>query len=387
MYCSSVSLIPRLLLPSAKESFFLWGPRQTGKTSLLRELYPTTWRIDLLLTDEFAKYSVRPSLLREEALRLPRGSFIIVDEIQKTPALLDEVHWLIENHDLVFGLCGSSARKLKRLRANMLGGRAMRYELFGLVSAELGDAFDIRRAVNHGGIPRAYLHEQPELVLNSYVSDYLKNEIADEGAVRNLPAFSDFLRIAAVSDTEIVNFTNIASDCGVSRDTAAGYFQILEDTLLGRFLPAYTRRAKRRTVQAPRWYMADVGIVNFLARRHSLEPAGELFGKAFENWIFHEIVAYSAYRQRFSEFSYWRLSSGAEVDFIVNDMELAIECKAVPMLSARHLKGLREVKKDYPSIKRRIVVSMEPKSRVTEDKIEVLSLPEFLGELWGGEIF
>ena len=381
-----MNTIARRLAIDCNHSFFLWGPRQTGKSTLLWALFPEARRIDLLKTDEQTKYLIQPSRLREELLLLKPGSFSIIDEVQKVPALLDEVHWLIENHGAVFGLCGSSARKLKHAGANLLGGRAARYELHGLVSRELGESFALERMLNTGYLPRAYLSEDYRQVLNSYVSDYLKEEIADEGAVRNLPAFADFLRIAAVTDTEIVNFTNIASDCGVAKSTAQSYFEILVDTLLGRFLPAFTRRAKRRVVHAPRWYMADVGLVNFLAKRGTLSIGSELFGKAFENFIFHELCAANAYLQKYAEFSYWRLSSGAEVDFIVNDVRFAIECKAVKSVGNHHLKGLREIAAEHSGVGRRIIVSLEGVSRITEDKIEILTLDDFLQQLWEGEL-
>jgi uncharacterized protein len=196
----------------------------------------------------------------------------VIDEVQRVPALLDEVHWLIENHGLRFALCGSSARRVKRGHANLLGGRALRHELFGLVSAEIGADFDVVRAVNHGFLPRHYLSGRPEALLRSYVSDYLKEEIAAEGLVRNLAAFSDFLSAAALSDAEIVNFANVSQECGVSKPTVREHFEILVDTLLGRFLRAYVKRPKRRVIQAPKFYFADVGVVNQLARRGRIEP-------------------------------------------------------------------------------------------------------------------
>ncbi|MDO8519722.1 MAG: AAA family ATPase, partial [Deltaproteobacteria bacterium] len=243
----SEPVIQRILhLPSKpKESFFLWGPRKTGKSTLIKQLYPSTRRVDLLDTDNFAKYSVRPALFREECLA-GSSRFVLLDEIQKIPALLDEIQLLIEDHQFVFGMCGSSARKLKRGHANLLGGRAARYELHGLVYPELGDRFDLVRLLNRGFIPSHYLSDNYSKLIPSYINEYLKEEIAAEGLVRNLPLFSDFLRAAAFSDAEIVNYTNIASDCGVSGKTVREYFQILEDTLIGCFLPAYTRRAKRK---------------------------------------------------------------------------------------------------------------------------------------------
>jgi len=192
----------RLALPSDPEqSFFLWGPRQTGKSSLLRATYPAAIWIDLLKTDEFARYAQRPARLREELLAVPGRPVVVIDEVQKVPALLDEVHWLIENRGLRFVLCGSSARKVRRGAANLLGGRAVRHELYGLVSAEIGGDFDLERMVNHGYLPRHYLSRAPAPLLRAYVNDYLKEEIAAEGLVRRLPAFASFLSAAVLTDT------------------------------------------------------------------------------------------------------------------------------------------------------------------------------------------
>jgi uncharacterized protein len=225
-----------------------------------------------------------------------------------------------------------------------------------------------------------YQSDQPRPVLNGYVADYLKEEVAAEGLVRNLPVYSEFLNIAALSDAELVNFSTIARDCGVSSPTIKGYFQILEDTLLGRWLPAYTRRPKRRVIAAPKFYFRDVGVVNYLARRGDLQPGSELYGKAFENWVFHELSAYNAYSNTFSKFAYWRLAGGIEVDFIVNDMQLAIEAKAAARVTADHLKGLRAVVQDH-RITQRIIVCLERTSRRTEDGIWIMPANKFTNRL------
>jgi len=365
------------------ETFFLWGPRQTGKSSLLRATYPDATWIDLLRTDDFVRYRMRPALLREELLDAPRSRIVVIDEVQKVPALLDEVHWLIENRSLRFALCGSSARRVKRGHANLLGGRALRYELLGLVSAEIGRDFEVTRAANHGVLPRHYLSDRPGALLRSYVNDYLKEEIAAEGLVRNLPAFSSFLSAAALSDGELVNFTNIARECGISGPTVREHFQILVDTLLGRFLPAYTKRPKRRVILAPKFYFADVGVVNHLARRGRLEPGSELFGKAFESWVHHELQAYRAYRDFAFELAFWRVASGIEVDFIIDDVRIAIEAKSTTKVNDGHLRGLREIGLEHPRVKRRIVVSLDPRARRTEDGIEILPARTFAERLWG----
>lgn len=368
------------------ETFFLWGSRQCGKSTLLKHTYPDSEYIDLLKSEEFRRYTERPEVLRQE-IEEGHIDFVIIDEIQKVPALLDEVHWLIENRGVSFALCGSSARKVRKGQANLLGGRGINFEMFGFSAWELGGDFDLVRLLNHGYLPSIYADKNPQRRLNTYVSLYLKEEIAAEGLVRRLPVYSDFLSMAALSDTGIVSYTTIARETGVSSETIRGYFDILCDTLLGRFLPAYRRRPKRRIVKAPKFYFSDVGVVNFLARRGEVRPGSELFGQAFENWIFHELCAYDAYHERFAEIHYWRLSSGIEVDFLINHIDCAVECKSGTRVTSTHLKGLRQLKLEHPETRRRIVVSMEPKNRRTDDGIEILSYRTFLERLWRGELF
>ena len=375
------------LPPLGAETFFLWGPRQTGKTTLLKSAYPDAFWIDLLKADEYRRYLTNPEYLRQELLWQEGRPFVVIDEIQKVPALLDEVHGLHENRGINFALCGSSARKVKKDGVNLLGGRAISYELFGLVSSEIGEDWDLLRVINYGYLPRIYLASRPERMIRSYVADYLKQEIAAEGLVRNLPVFSRFLDNAALADAELVNFSTIARDCGVSGQTVKGYFDILVDTLLGRWLPAYTRRTKRRVISSPKFYFTDVGIVNFLTKRGKLQPGSELFGKAFENWCFHEICAYNSYMELFTELTYWRLASGIEVDFIINDMEIGLESKATQNVRPDYLKDLRALKQEYPQIKKRYLICLEDKPRKTDDGIDILPATIFAKKLWQKEIF
>lgn len=381
-------MISRILSLPARptESFFLWGPRQVGKSSLLAEIYPKARIIDLLLTEEYLRYLERPGLLRDELREAPTGTLTIIDEIQKVPALLDEVHWLIERRGLCFALCGSSARKVRRGHANLLGGRAVRHELLGLVSAELGADADLVRMANHGMLPRHYLSDRPGPRLRAYAMDYLKEEVAAEALVRNLPAFAGFLRAAAIGDTEMVNYANIARECGISAPTVKEHYEILVDTLLGRFLPAYTRRPKRRVIQAPKFYFADVGVVNHLAQRGPLAPGGELFGKALESIIHHELCAYREYRERTWDLSYWRLASGLEVDFVIGPADVAIEVKSTTRASTQHVPGLIAIREDHPHVRRRLLVCLEPRRRVTVDGIEIVPAMQFLRALWNDEI-
>jgi predicted AAA+ superfamily ATPase len=329
------------------------------------------------MADEFRRYTERPELLRQELAggRAPRQ--VVIDEVQKVPALLDEVHWLIERRGVAFALCGSSARKVRRGAANLLGGRAIRYELLGLTAAELGDAFDLDRMLNHGCLPRIYMADRAQRLLSAYVADYL----------RNLPAFSTFLDVAALSDGALVNLSAIARDCGVSSPTVRAYFEILQDTLLGRWLPAYRRRPKRRVLLSPKFYFSDVGVVNQLAHRGRLERRGELYGKAFENWVHHELRAAIAYHDPDIPLGYWRLASGIEVDFVVGDLSLAIEAKATERVTADHLRGLRAIAEDHPRIGRRIVVCLERKRLRTDDGIEVMPVADFVAELATGRLF
>ena len=376
-----------LVLPQpGSETFFLWGPRQAGKSTLLRGCYPDAYWVDLLNSEVFRRYLDHPEYLRQElAAAAPlAGRQIVIDEVQKVPALLDEVHWLIENRGLHFALCGSSARKVRRGAANLLGGRAVRYELRGLTAGELGAAFDLSRMLNHGYLPRIYQVARPRRLLDAYIADYLREEVAAEGLVRNLPAFSGFLGAAALSDGEMVNFSNIARECGVSSPTAKAYFEILNDTLLGRWLTAYRRRRKRRVIGAPKFYFADVGVVNRLIRRGELTPGSPLYGKAFENWVFHELSAGIEYQEWDLELTYWRLPSGIEVDFVLGDMEIAVEAKASARITRDHLRGLRTLMEEHPGVRRRIVVCLEPRARRTDDGIDILPAADFIRRLGQG---
>ena len=376
-----------ILPPSGTETFFLWGPRQAGKSTLLKHHYPGGRWIDLLKSDEFRRYVTRPELLRQEIEAGPADPErqIVIDEVQKVPALLNEVHWLMENRGLHFALCGSSARKVRRGAANLLGGRALRYELRGLTARELASDFDLDRILNRGYLPRIYQAARPRRLLDAYSADYLKEEIAAEGLVRNLAAFSGFLDAAALSDTEPVNFSNVARDCGVSSRTVRSYFDILEDTLLGRWVPAWRKRRKRRLTGSAKFYFSDVGVVNRLARRGRVERGSELYGKAFENWVHHEIASWMAYTEFDGELTHWRLPSGVEVDFVLGDMRLAVEARAAPMIGRHHLKGLRSLAQEH-SPARRVIVCLEPLPRRTEDGIDVLPAATFVRRLWRGDL-
>jgi uncharacterized protein len=369
-----------------KSSFFLWGPRQSGKTTLLKARYPEAYRIDLLKTDERIRFEQAPMRLREEVRAVPHDKRIVIDEIQKVPAILDEVHYLLQEDKRIFTLCGSSARKLRRTHANMLGGRALKRELLGFSAYELKDHFSLERMLNNGPLPPHYLSDNAGEFIAAYVDLYLKEEILDEGLNRNLPVFASFLRAAAIGDTEVTNFSNIARECGVASSTVRGYYEILEDTLLGAFLPAFTRRAKRRVQHAPKFYFRDVGVVNHLVRRHTVEVGSETFGKAFENWIFHELSVHVRNQTTPYDISYWRLSSGIEVDFILGDGETAIEVKGKQSLHNRDIRHLEQFRKEFPEVKQLIAVCLEPRERITDNGIRILPYQDFIRALWAGDI-
>lgn len=366
-----------------KESCFLWGARQTGKSTLLKFLYPESLYFDLLLSDEYERLLRRPSLLREIIEGSDISSPVIVDEIQRLPELLNEVHWLIENRGIRFILIGSNPRKILRSGGNLLGGRALRYELHPLVSAEIPD-FDLIKALNNGLLPRHYLSNNPRKLLSAYIGNYLRDEIITEARIRNITSFSRFLEAAAFSNGEMVNYSNIAADCGVSSPTVREYFQILEDTLTGHFLPSFQKNPKRRVINAPRFYFFDVGIAGYLIKRGRIDYGSEAFGKAFEHFIYQEIIAHSHYSDLNYPVSYWRTTSQLEVDFILGDHETAIEVKSTNMVNPRHLKGLKSFSEEY-KVKRSIVVSTDPHPRRIDD-IMIMPWKMFLEELWAGKI-
>ncbi|HNY45067.1 MAG: DUF4143 domain-containing protein [Bacteroidota bacterium] len=365
-------------------SIFLWGARQTGKSTLLKMRFPGVRYIDLLKSDEFARYSRRPALLREELSLLPKNELIIIDEIQKIPALLDEVHWLISNHHLRFILSGSSARKLRRSGVNLLGGRAIRKHLYPFVSVEIPE-FDIVKACNNGMLPPHYLVENATNRLQAYVGDYLQQEIKAEALTRNLNTFTRFLEVAALSNGEILNYNNISLECGVSAPTVKEYFSILEETLIAYIIPAFTRNVKRRVIQSPKFYYFDVGIANFLLKRTSVNPGSPEFGHAFEHFIMQEIIAYIGYFRPLQNLSYWRTSSGYEVDVIIGNAEVAIEIKSSDEVQSHHTKGLKAFSEEFPNC-RLIVVSLDKYARRLNN-VEVYPALEFLSMLWNGVFF
>lgn len=338
---------------------------------------------DLLLTDVFERLQRTPSQLREIIMASEPNEPVIIDEIQKIPLLLNEVHWLIENKNIRFILSGSSPRKIIRSNSNLLGGRALRYELYPLVSNEIPD-FDLLRALNNGLLPRHYMSNSPQRLISAYIGNYLRDEILAEAKIRNISTFSDFLEVAAFSNGEMVNYTNIASECGVSSPTVKEYFQILVETLTGRFLPSFQKRPKRRVILAPKFYFFDVGIVNYLLKRGKIEMGSESFGNAFEHFIYMELYAHSHYSGIQYPIYYWRTTSQIEIDFVLGDHEIAIEVKSTTNATPRHAKGLKYFSEEYP-VRKLILVTNDPFPRQM-DKVLVLPWKKFLEKLWVGEI-
>jgi predicted AAA+ superfamily ATPase len=317
---------------------------------------------------------------KEQAERYP----VVIDEVQKVPQILDEVHWLIENQRLRFILCGSSARKLKRGQANLLGGRAWRFELFPLVSKEL-ENLNLLRALNHGLIPTHYQQENYQRSLKGYVQDYLKEEVFHEGLTRNIPAFSRFFEAVGYAHGALVNYTNIARECGVTSKTVKEYYQILVDTLLGTFVLPFKRKQERQVItKAPKFYLFDTGVAGAISKRKIVEEKGELFGNAFEHFIYLEMLAHSSYHEIDYEINFWRTKSGLEVDFVLGRGEVAIEVKGTARVDRRALRPLKTFIELY-NPKQSFVVCNESEERV-HDGIRVMPWRLFLQRLWRDEI-
>lgn len=365
------------------EAMFLFGGRQTGKSTLLKERFPKAVFIDLLKSDVRNRFKQHPEEFRERLLRYPPETLVIVDEIQKVPDLLDEVHWLMVEKGLWFILSGSSARKIKKSGANNLGGRAIPETLFPLVSAEIPD-FDLERAVQNGMIPRHYVVANARNRMRAYIDLYLKEEIVEESLVQNADEFVRFMEVAAIMDGEILNYENVASDCEVSANTVKAYYKILVDTLLGFEVPAYRKVIKRKLYKAPRFYYFDVGIANHLTKRYHLAPRTPEYGHAFEHLIMQEIAAYLGYTNSDEELTYWHTYENLEVDAVIGDARVAIEIKSKEHIDHDDKKGVTEFAKEHPDTKQ-IIVSRDRISRRSGD-VDLYYVTDFFKALWAGEI-
>jgi predicted AAA+ superfamily ATPase len=378
----SPDFVPRTLdLRAAieKKSLFLFGPRLTGKTSLVRRLLPGVRVFDLLDHRVFVELQQDPTRLSQELG--PNERWAVIDEIQRVPDLLNEVHRLIETRGIHFLLTGSSPRKLRRAGVNLLGGRARVRRLVPLTTRELGGRFDLRRACDHGLLPALYFSDDPEADLAAYVGTYLQQEIIAEAAARNVPAFSRFLRVAAECNATIVNFTNVANDAQVPRTTVYEYFHILRDTLILDELPAWRVQARRKPIVSSKYYFFDIGVARHLQGR-SWRPGTKEFGEAFETLLFHELSAWREYAPGAPPLAFWRSTSGFEVDFLLGD-QAAVEAKAKAHVGIQDLRSLKALAEEAP--RRHLVCAcLEARPRHVEG-IDVLPWQEFLSRLWAGE--
>ena len=378
--------LPRLLdlSPDIKDrSVFLFGPRQTGKTTYLKNLYRTNTWFNLLRGDVFLRLSSRPGRLHEELAAVDPGKGpVIIDEIQKLPSLLDDVHDLIESRDFHFVLTGSSPAKLRRSGINLLGGRARIRYLYPFVSAEIPD-WKIERTLLYGNIPSVYLSDNPRDDLLSYCGAYLQLEVQAEGLVRGIEPFSRFLQTAARCAGEQIVFERVAGDAQVPARTVREYYQVLQDTLIGTVLEPVTpaKKPKRKPVSHGKFYFFDNGVAHTLAGINHLDEFTPTYGKALEHFIFTELRAWIGYTKDTRYLGFWRTVDGNEVDFVIGS-DIAIEVKSTRSLSGADLKGLRAIAEESP-FKHRIIVCNEPVRRII-DGIEIFPIKDFLDALWNG---
>jgi len=378
--------IPRELNVSSliqQRSLFLLGPRQTGKSTYIRESLriPSEQVYNLLDRGLLLRLMADPTLIRQEIEARDLSECIVcIDEIQKCPELLDEVQLLIEERGIRFLLTGSSARKLKRSGTNLLGGRGSDRVLHPFVYPEVRDYdFTLERAMFSGLLPPHYLSSDPEEDLAAYVDRYLTEEIAAEGMTRNLPAFARFLQTAATVNTRIINYTNVGNDAQVPRQTVQQWFQVLKDTLLGFELLPYAKTVKRKAIVTSKFYLFDLGVVRFLRRLPKITPALNEFGEFFEHFIFLELRSWIDYRKPRTPLHYWRSTSDFEVDFLLNET-VAVEVKATGLVHQKHMKGLKALREEG-IIRRAILVCTESRPRRT-DGVEIMPWDYFLDLLW-----
>ena len=366
----------------ARRSVFLFGPRQTGKSTYVRRQLDGTVELTFSLLDQglFTAVLADPTRIRREIeARGLRDTVVCIDEIQKCPPLMDEVHLMIEERGIRFLLTGSSARALKRAGVNMLGGRGSDRVMHPFTWLELEDRFSLDRALNHGLLPPHYLSDDPDEGLASYVDRYLTEEIAAEGLARNLPGFARFLQTAAVTNARMLNYTNVAGDAQVPRQTVVQWYEVLRDTLVAFELPAWSRTVRRKAVETAKFYFFDTGVVRALRRLPPVSEASADFGELFEHYVFLELRAWIDYRRPRTPLAYWRSRAGHEVDFVL-DERVAIEAKATRRVQPKHLRGLQALAEEG-LVERSIVVCREDRPR-RERGIEIWPLEFFLGALW-----
>jgi len=335
--------------------------------------------INLLKSQVFLTLSQSPALLREMVAEASStGTPVVIDEIQKLPVLLDEVHDLIESQGIRFILTGSSARKLKRSGVNLLAGRAWECQLFPLTVGEIGN-FSLDRYLLYGGLPQVYPSTDPEEELDAYINTYLKEEIKEEALVQNIVSFSRFLKVAALTNSEQLNFAKVSQDTGIAASSVRSYFEVLSDTFLGFLLEPWKGSQRRKEVATSKFYFFDVGVANFLRGNRLLNRSTEEFGKSFEHFIAMELRAWLSYRRIKSELTFWRTTTGLEVDFIVGN-EMAVEVKSTTKVNDSDLKGLRALKEEGV-VSRFFLVSLDEVNRQTDDGIRILHWRTFLAQL------
>jgi predicted AAA+ superfamily ATPase len=373
----------------ARQSAFLWGARKTGKSTFLKKSFPQAIYYDLLKSDIYLSLSRTPHLLREELLATDNlQNLVIIDEVEKIPALLDEIHWLIENTSLQFILCGSSARKLKRHGVNLLGGRAWKYHFFPLAYPELPE-FDLLKIFRRGTVPAHYDSPAPNKALKAYLEDYITMEIQAEGLVRNLSAFARFMDAIRFSHGEMINYSNIAREAHVDSKTVRSYFSILVDTLLAYLIYPYKKQMNRQIIaETPKFYLFDVGVANYLQRQNISETKGQSAGRALEHYILLELIAYKELNEKDFEINYWRTKTGLEVDFILASGKVAIEVKIGQQPDKNDLKGLIAFQQEHHAPHAYLVCLASRARRIKYDDItiDILPIKTFLEHLWQHKI-
>lgn len=367
----------RLLVPPKNKSFFLFGPRGTGKTTWVKAAFPDSIYLDLLEAKLFNELLADPQRL-EKFIPKDHKGFVILDEIQRVPELLNEVHRLIENRGDKFILTGSSARKLRKKGQNLLGGRALTYHMHPLSAVEAGKDFNLRSAVAYGSLPSVFKEENVAAYLESYVKTYLEEEIRQEGLTRNIGMFSRFLESASFSQGGILNISSVARDCSVERKVVESYFNILEELLIAHKVPVFAKKAKRRLLSHPKFYIFDTGVFRAIRPKGPLDLPEEIEGASFETLFFQNIIAVNDSLHLGYKPYYWRTSSGLEVDFILYGDKgvIAFEVKRTSKIRAEMFNGLKSFLKDYPMAKAYFVYGGN--RRMSEGKIEVLPMEEAL---------
>lgn len=374
------SMYSRLIIPPKDKSFFLFGPRGTGKTTWVKSKFPKALYLDLLEAELFNDLLANPQRL-EKFIPKNFSDWVVIDEVQRIPELLNEVHRLIEKYKYKFILTGSSARKIRKKGVNLLAGRALSYRLYPLTAAELAGSLDLNRSLSYGQLPCAYTEENPKAYLESYVKTYLEEEIKQEGFTRNLGAFSRFLEAASFSQGSVLNISSVARDCSIERKVVENYFTILEDLLIAYKIPVFTKRAKRRLAAHPKFYFFDAGLYRTIRPSGPLDIPEEIGGHALETLFLQELIAINSYLALGYNIFYWMTANKIEVDFVLYGAKgiKAFEIKRTGKISNSMLKGLKTFQENYPQSQAYFIYGGE--RRLREGKIEIIPIKEALKHL------